>query len=264
MAHTEQLNEAGAPTHASYSDRVVGFVDILGFEELVKRAHSDPGFRGQIVEALSAIRSVQQISRPAYDLRTHSFSDSLILSAVADNTGVAILLASTQKLIANLLSIGVFVRGAVTIGGTYHDDHIVFGVGVNEAYRLENSVAKVPRVILGSKVVDRMKADESNGLLGRYLTHAASRGQDGVWHLDPFQSQIGIVRSKDELRRETERLKSIQHDIQRQIDGTVERPDIYAKIEWVAKEWNENVSRWVEQGALSLGCIILPGQDRPA
>jgi class 3 adenylate cyclase len=58
------------------------------------------------------------------------------------------------------------VRGGVTIGGMQHDDQTVFGLGVNEAYRLESTIAKVARVVLGSRAI---------GAARRYA------GEDPIW-----------------------------------------------------------------------------------
>src|SRR3546814_12713824 len=84
------------------------------------------------------------------DYRAQNFSDSLIISAANTADGLWHVLFSLSDLAINLLEIGVLVRGGVTIGGIHHDDDIVFGLGVNEAYRLESKIATSPRIVLGS------------------------------------------------------------------------------------------------------------------
>lgn len=254
----ENANETPARWPAIYSDRAVGFIDILGFGDLVKRAHHDAELQCQIIAALNAVRSVPNFNSTTAELRTHNFSDSLILSATASDLGIALLLMSIRGLISKLLDLGIFVRGAVTIGGVYHDDHVVFGVGVNEAYRLESSIAQVPRVILGKGIVDRMKIANANSVLHLGM---ARRGEDGVWHLDPFSGLEGDIGSAEALQLATMRLSSIQRHIQQQIEETMEHPGIFTKIEWIAKEWNRNVLRW-EERQISIGRVSFPAQER--
>lgn len=254
----DNANGTPARRQAIYSDRAVGFIDILGFGELVKRAHNNPELRQQIIAALEEVRSVRNAHFGKAELRTHNFSDSLILSATNDELGIVMLLASIKTLIYKLLDLGIFVRGAVTVGGVYHDDHVVFGVGVNEAYRLESSIAQVPRVILGKGIVDRMKAASASSLLDLRI---ARRGEDGVWHLDPFFGLEGDIRSSADLQLATKRLSSIQQIIQQQLDETMEHPGIFSKIEWIAKEWNRHLPQWRER-QISVGRVTSPGQER--
>jgi hypothetical protein len=140
-------------TNPTNTDRVVGFIDILGFADLVRHADRDPALRNEIIEALGKVRSIAAPGIGSTDLRTQNFSDSLILSARNTTDGLWHLLLSMDALAWNLLQIGVLVRGGVTIGGMHHDEQIVFGVGVNEAYRLESTVAKMPRIVLGTRAI---------------------------------------------------------------------------------------------------------------
>jgi hypothetical protein len=141
MTHPKPQNVPPSPNSAN-TDRVVGFIDILGFADLVRHADRDPALRNEIIEALGKVRSISAPGLESTDLRTHSFSDSLILSARNTPDGLWHLLLSMDALAWNLLQIGVLVRGGVTIGGMHHDEQIVFGVGVNDAYQLESTVAK--------------------------------------------------------------------------------------------------------------------------
>ena len=138
----------------SYCERVVGFVDILGFADLVRRADREMELRDQVAEALGQVRRVSSPGEGETDLRAQNFSDSLILSAADTPDGLWHLLLSIDALAWNLLQLGVLIRGGVTIGGMRHEPELVFGVGVNEAYWLESTVAKMPRIVLGARAFD--------------------------------------------------------------------------------------------------------------
>jgi hypothetical protein len=67
------------PPDLSYAERVVGFIDILGFADLVQLADRDQGLRNQIIEALGEVESATApvpLSGES-DLKAQNFSDSL-------------------------------------------------------------------------------------------------------------------------------------------------------------------------------------------
>jgi len=172
-------------TRDPYRDRVVGFVDILGFADLVRQADRDPQLRNRISEALNQVRSVSSPTKSDTDLQTQNFSDSLILSAVDTADGFWHLLLSIDALSWNLLQIGVLIRGGITIGGMRHERAIVFGIGVNEAYRLESTVAKMPRVVLGARAYAAAERyAQEHEVWATYRNARLLRDRDGVWFLN--------------------------------------------------------------------------------
>jgi hypothetical protein len=251
----------------SYAERVVGFIDILGFADLVRRADRDPGLRGQIMEALETVRSVSAPGGGDTDLRAQNFSDSLILSAINTADGFWHLLFSIDALAWNLLQLGVLIRGGVTIGGIHHDEAIVFGVGVNEAYRLESAVAKVPRIALGARAVRAATEYASDGeIWSEYRNARLLRDTDGVWHLN-YLAILGIFNRQrptaDMMKHPYYEVgRSVRQIIQAKVDSTVEQPDIYRKVEWLARYWNLEVAAHPEEArGERLGPILLAGQE---
>lgn len=261
------LSSQNVANGVSYEDRVVGFVDILGFEELVRHADRDPALRIQIVEALERVRSVA--SPGAYtDLRTQNFSDSLILSARDTPDGLWHVLLSIDALAWNLLQIGVLIRGGVTIGGMHHDEHIVFGVSVNEAYHLESTVARMPRVVLGANAIKAAKHHAvSNKVWETYRNSRLLRDQDGVWYLN-YLSELGIFNRQHPgnpgmLKHPMYTVgQSLRQIIQHKVDETLDRPDDYAKVAWLARYWNAEVAAPRADGQNPvLGPITLAGEE---
>lgn len=253
---------------ASYGDRVVGFVDILGFSDLVRRAHSDPPLRAQIVEALGQVRMVSSPNNGETDLRTQSFSDSLILSAVDTPAGLWHVLLSIDSLAWNLLQLGVLIRGGVTIGGVQHEPEIVFGVGVSDAYRLESTIAKMPRIVLGARAFDAAERYAlEHEVWATYRNARLLRDRDGVWFLN-YLTELGCFNRQDPnnpdmLRHPLcERGRSIQHIIQSKLDRTLDQPDVYAKVEWFARYWNAEVATHPNADAEPvIGSIRLAGME---
>jgi class 3 adenylate cyclase len=260
------MTEAAASE--AYGDRIVGFVDILGFADLVGRAHNDPDLRARIVDALDKVRTTAAPGDGATGLRTQNFSDSLILSADHSPDGLWHLLLSLDALAIGLLEIGVLIRGGVTIGGMHQGERVVFGVAVNEAYRLESVVAKVPRVVLSARAIDAAnRYAQEHEIWETYRNSRLLRDADGVWHLN-YLTELGIFNRQDpsNFSMTVHPIavvgRSLQDIIQAKIDGTLDQPDVYAKIEWLARYWNAEVAfPRVDGKSPVLGSIRLAGQE---
>lgn len=157
----------------SYEESIVTFIDVLGFREMLEeRSASD------IREALSFLRRStkpnDQFARPG------STGKRLVSEAFSDNISDAIVRArpiDTQHpdgalfyeltdLIhaqVRLIEVGLFVRGAVTLGEIYlgtSGDGPFFGPAVARAYELESQVAVHPRIILDDSLLRAFQNDE--------------------------------------------------------------------------------------------------------
>jgi hypothetical protein len=173
-----------------YSDRIVAFIDILGFAALVNKLGSDVNLRRQLHAALSRIGEIKQSSQrentAQTNLQVSVFSDSIVISSEPDYLhGV---LWSAIHLQCALLGLGVLVRGGISSGPTFHEGDILYGAGMLDAYYLESKAAIYPRIIIESKLV--------NGLQPGYRTVFLDRDVDGLWFLNPFT--MGILPSDSE------------------------------------------------------------------
>ena len=253
-------NPANPLEQSQYTQRVVAFVDILGFADLVKRADTRPTLQVAIVDALHRVRMVGAPTGDATDLRNQNFSDSLILSAANTPNGLWHLALSIDALAWNLLNLGLLVRGAITIGGLHHDDHIVFGLAVNEAYRLESTVARYPRVILSrSALAAAKKWAVEHEVWETYRTSRLRRSADGVWHLN-ILTELGCFSRQADVADPDGNAwyvqgKQLHAILQGMVDDTVDQPEVYAKVEWFARYWNAEVAT---PGAASTATLIPP------
>jgi len=144
-----------------YEDRFVAFVDILGFEDLIKMSVGP----GRLVN-LSQIKKALQVPDPAEqemlvlgrigDIadsghRMVSFSDSVVITTKPTEQGLMYMLHHIAKVGFHLIQLGFLCRGGVSRGLIYHQKEMVFGPALISAYRLEQS-AEMPRVILDEDV----------------------------------------------------------------------------------------------------------------
>jgi hypothetical protein len=184
----------------NYEIRTVAFIDILGFSDLVARSLDDAEFLNKLHYALQIVKNQGRVwmaqafkdsnnsseqnktAIDAMDFRSHTFSDCIVLSQ--QGSFIVPLFLSVSQLMMALMDLGVLVRGGISIGPLYHDNNIVFGPALIEAYRLESRVAKSPRILVSGKV------------------HIAS--QNGIVYF-PDQGSSAVYRPCEFLRRDSDR-----------------------------------------------------------
>ncbi len=153
-----------APYHLSdgqpqLTDSVVLYLDILGSREMA----SGDEAQNHLERLFSALnRAREYIGEKGEDkpYKVRTFTDNLVMGCPVSprdkdaegDLGLAFQLASYYQF--ELATHGLFVRGAITRGLLYMDDDFVFGPGLVEAYRIENSIAIQPRIVLSRPVVD--------------------------------------------------------------------------------------------------------------
>jgi hypothetical protein len=154
-----------------YQDRVIAFVDILGFSALTLESGSDPVALARIAELIKTNSIFEYFYSKVLEFGNATFfSDSFVVSMEPSQAWY--LFRHTGQLCRYLLLRGLPCRGAITNGKLYHDGKIVVGPALVQAYHLEQ-VARYPRVIV----------EESASALWRDDAHA--------WELDCLMRSDG-------------------------------------------------------------------------
>lgn len=144
----------------SYEKRIVAFIDILGFKALVKETQQSIHSQAKITNIKDAFDLIYSILKEHYTpeeiekVKCSTFSDCIVLSFPARQTNS--LFFSLLPLIwlqAQLAwNHNILLRGAITVGDIYHENDMVFGPAMIEAYELESTKAIYPRIILDPKI----------------------------------------------------------------------------------------------------------------
>lgn len=228
-----------------YSERIVAFIDILGFAALVRQLGADPTLHASLNNALKQIRVFKNSSvRPdsaQSNLQVSVFSDSIVISGAADNLhGV---LWSAIHLQCNILAMGILTRGGISSGRTFHTDDILYGEGMLDAYHLESNAAIYPRIILAPKLMDNIE--------GGYKAAFLRQDGDGLWFLDPFS--MGILPGNSESLLEDGHdphevsLRSLGKKIDQEIARTSDAGHL-AKWKWLKNQHKFAVSEFRKFG----------------
>ena len=187
-----------------YQTRVIVFLDILGFGQLVENSAHSPKLQTTIEEALTSIlpaklteQDIVRLNRDSIppeefdDVRETAiafsqavllqhpiaisfFSDSLVLSADSEDT------LATQMILHTICSLSVrmwsdhhlTLRGGATIGQLHHvSGGTLFGPAMNEAYELESEKAVYPRILMTPSLLNYFRVTPRFDLMDTVLEH---------------------------------------------------------------------------------------------
>ena len=192
-----------------YENRVVLFMDILGFKQLVSSTKKRDNGVQNVRNILNyIIRRIKKFPEHFPSAIISQFSDSFVISFKYGESGISLSLIETlQQLQKDLITkYKIIVRGGMTIGKLYHTEDYIFGPAMNEAYKLESEVAIYPRIILSEKLREHI-ADFPDEIFERYeeinesyIKNCLRRDSDNLFYIDYFKyNDIGDI-SKEEKK----------------------------------------------------------------
>jgi hypothetical protein len=109
--------------------------------------------------------------------------------------GLDAICTAAEELSRTLLRAGYFARGAITKGLLYHDHNMVFGPAFLEAYRLETTVSKFPRIMVPRSVAADGPVYAKMAHIGKInLGTVLSKHRTGPYFLHIFRNHARIAR----------------------------------------------------------------------
>jgi hypothetical protein len=224
-----------------YEERYCAYVDILAFRGLIAGLGDGSVGLDAIRKLLSQIHehNPQFIGLGDNDFQAQSISDAVALSTRLTASGLSILFDTLCRLSLALLYEGYFTRGAVCRGRLYHDPKMVFGDALVKAYTLESEVARYPRIMLAKDVV----TDALGSNLRTYFADHIKQAEDGPFFLhflQDLQTQCALANEAQLTSRAAVvmRFKLARDMIQNRFDDSVDNPQHFAKVQWLANYWN--------------------------
>lgn len=189
----------------TYQHRLIAFIDILGFREIVDataEGRSTAGPRlSQLLTTLRTMRDAQNDEARRGDKQVTHFSDSLVVSYRADATsGVFDLLLDLYFIVVEALHTGVLMRGGIAMGELIHTPEVLVGPAMVKAYELESKRAGGPRVVVDEAGYQALIAQarvspaphHDGATESRYVEKLLRRDADGYYYLD-YISFRGVV-----------------------------------------------------------------------
>jgi hypothetical protein len=158
-----------------YENRIVCFIDILGFSGIIKSTTSDDKEKAQntlknVCEALFFLRECLD-SISIHNIKTTQFSDSIVISFPWNKEDwhmLAVFKTIKHIQIVLLYRYNLLLRGGIVIGDVIHTDKLIVGPAMINAYALESKCANSPRIVLDPKVVYRFNILKNNAKKGNF------------------------------------------------------------------------------------------------
>ena len=248
-----------------YEERLVAFIDILGFKEIIKQSEKEPSKVELIYSVLNYLKNWEvsenwdlklvEIEEDAqkrgvenFDIRgktnSTSFSDSIVVSVKVDsnvNEMASTLIVNLANIGAILFEQGILFRGGLTIGNIIHNENgTVFGQGLIDAYKLESNNAKYPRIILSDKLISKLNYPITTKR-DRYPYHQyIDRFEDGCVGFHQMQ-YYQVMESWEEMTVEklTISLDKVRKVIINGLDESFEKPDVFKKYKWLKDQYQK-------------------------
>lgn len=248
-----------------YERRIVAFIDILGFKEIVKQSEKYTTKIKLLYSVLEYLKDwetsdkwdlkfveieedAQKKGVDKFDMRgktnSTSFSDNIVVSVkIGDNVNemASTLIVNLAYIGSILMEKGILLRGGITIGNIIHNQNgTVFGQGLIDAYMLEMKSAVYPRIILSDKLLKELNYPleyKSN----RYPYHQyIDRFEDGcVGFHQMIYYQVMDNWTEMTTRKMILSLDNIRKMIIKGLDSSFENPEIYKKYLWLKEQYKE-------------------------
>jgi hypothetical protein len=248
-----------------YEKRIIAFIDILGFRELIKDSEKNPSTLEKIYEIINYFKNwekpeswnlktieieedAQKKGLANFDLSNKStctcFSDSIIVSIkISDgdiNASLSTLIANISYIGSYIIQKGILFRGAITIGNIIHQDNgIILGQGFIDAYNLESKLATFPRIVVSDKLIKELnyplEAKRNRYPYHQYLT----RDKDGCIGFNQLK-YFEVVQSWTEMKEDIlkDALDKTRKVIIEGLDYSFELPSVHSKYQWLKNEYN--------------------------
>ena len=149
----------------TYEQRIVCFIDILGFSNRIKHTAKETTEAAQLLDdtcdALDLLNTYQQIMWYKTDIeniKVTQFSDSIVITFPWKENDDSLYrgLKAIRYIQTTMLKLyGVLLRGGIVLGNIIHTDKLLLGPAMVSAYELESKCAVSPRIVVDPKVAFR-------------------------------------------------------------------------------------------------------------
>ncbi|TQQ84249.1 hypothetical protein EXD82_07910 [Peptacetobacter hominis] len=224
-----------------YSNRVVAFIDILGFKNLV----SNPTNQNKIFSLMQYLKSEKNRNyKTEYSLSDLGreitiFSDSIVISYDLSFKGqIFYILLDIIHFQLDIANMGILLRGGVSIGSLYHNKEIVFGPAMINAYNLESKNAIYPRIILDSEIFNFVSYNPSLHYTPaeelEYILSLLKQDFDGFYFTD-FLNQYTELDKPENIFILINKLKNIIHNYLHNVKSPLEVKQKYIWLDGYIK-----------------------------
>lgn len=199
-----------AKENIQYEERLVCFIDLLGFKSAIDESTSNALIFNALHDALSELEGgrlvnllhrnvpvltskgefttseqagTTHLAQQRWPIVVTQFSDSFVLSCAADNSGAcSMLLKAVDKLQSIFFwHLGMLMRGGMSKGKLIHTQGgPLFGPAINSAYALESKSAIYARVLIDASAAAQLNSAWGSGSTPVFKTFDGHKAVDLV------------------------------------------------------------------------------------
>ena len=247
------ITETGKPV---LMPSVVAFIDILGYQDLVRVAHEKNksqellnNLHEVLVEGVKFLgdegeaKSLFQPQKDFYKLRT--FTDNIVIGyPILDDAEYEFgeIFFKLSLFQTTMVNAGFFIRGAISIGDLYMDEFTIFGNGLIEAHKGEKEFARDPRIVLTESAQTEVQKHLTRYSEG-FAPHLRDlyKDADGQFFLNYLDSILIAEDEQGPYFKELEKHKKI---VEQKLEEYKSKPTVWAKYSWVANYHNYFCDRY--------------------
>lgn len=216
-------------TPNKYEERILGYLDVLGWSSLIRQSRTEQAIVAELLEALDVTRQSWEDRNPQHMVQVAHFSDHVCISCPAEMehamTAISVIVGAMAL---SLLEKGFLVRGALVAGPLIHAGTRILGPALIEAHEIESRVAKYPRIVLSDRALGyallepetRILSQDTDGLTFLDVVSILDKEErieatrTAIVRRGPMQEPLDIRSKKcwllDQLRRRQAALKSVR------------------------------------------------------
>ncbi|HHT97255.1 MAG TPA: hypothetical protein GXZ90_05110 [Clostridiales bacterium] len=245
-----------------YEDRLIIYIDVLGFSDFVNyttiskvnqklKIEQINKFLTMISEFFDDKNSSLRLSKTK---EVTSFSDLIIVSIKLDEIdNLDLEIMDVFYLLLNATFKGFLLRGSIVYGKIIHTKNVVFGSGLIEAYSREKKLAKYPRIIIDKAIVKDLKELSLNNPVSS-LDDIIKYDVDGLLYIDMFKE---MRNHSDNFWQYTQILKSLTGILLNMIGN----PILYEKYNWLIEKFVAEIEENSEALNYSFGDKVITQFD---
>lgn len=133
----------------------IAFLDILGFSNMVKSDFESPTQNKTFLNKLFEIyKYTSNLHESSLGLNIIQFSDSIVLSVPFSEESFSQFISVIATYQYDLFCEGIICRGRIASGKQFLQEGFLFSNGLIEAYMIENEIAKYPRIVVSTDLIE--------------------------------------------------------------------------------------------------------------
>lgn len=256
----------------SYSQRLIAFVDILGFGDLVEESQADSTKFQLILDVLEKIRAVDDVYASPETFFAHSnyhmlskeqrlkllplyetskeeaakdrveittFSDSIVFSVPANEAGLLNFRYFLIKLFVYTSKFSLLLRGGISCGSLVHTNGNVFGPAMNRAYYTESKISIYPRISLDNNAIDFLESVKSTSIGKTFGSEIIIDRKDGVHFINSLDLSTNKVAENLCGAKALNVLVNVKDNVIELASNNKENQKVMEKLNWFASYFND-------------------------